>query len=175
MPPRNDLSEVEVNPERSNQHEFQATMLVRAFLGETSERRTIPTRFVYLADDAEPLSVNSRVTYYDSRVNQQNRNPEYRLYYAENEVTMTARAGDVLLFGLLNDGSAIAVVAREGSTFSSQLLWLFDLTIESSSFVVSVPEAFEGALTPFDADVLLDALGIEVELATQSDFELVTA
>lgn len=168
------LSEVEINPGRSNQHEFQATSLVRTFLGETSERRTLATRFVLLDDFAEPLVAESTITYYDARLNQPHRNSEYRLYYPDNDVTRAARAGDILVFGLLKNGTAIVAIARSGSTHASQLLWLFDLTIETPAFTVAVPEAFEGALTPLDAEVLLEALGIDVELSTQSDLELVT-
>ena len=170
------LSEVEINPGRSNQHEFQATRLVRQFLGE-SERRTIDTRFLYFSDDSEPLVAHSWVTYYDARSGQPQRSPEYRLYYPDNEATDAARAGDLLVFALLRTGTALAAMAREGSTYASQLLWLFDITVDSTttSFVVADDEAFEGQLTPLDADVLLDLFGIGVELASTSDLDLVTA
>ena len=170
------LSAVEINPGRSNQHEFQATRLVRQFLGE-SERRTIDTRFLYFSDDSEPLVAHSWVTYYDARSGQPQRSPEYRLYYPDNEATDAARAGDLLVFALLRTGTAVAAMAREGSTYASQLLWLFDITVDSTttSFVVADDEAFQGQLTPLDADVLLDLFGIEVELASTSDLDLVTA
>lgn len=170
------LSEVEINPVRSNQHEFQATRLVRAFLGESSDKRTMPTRFVYLDDEVEPLVADSWVTYYDARANNPERNAEYRLYYPDNDVTQAARAGDTLVFAALRDGTGLVAIARSGSTYASQLLWLFDIHLEeSSTFTLAVPDAFGGALTPIDATVLMELFGLQVELTTQTDFELVTA
>lgn len=170
------LTEVEINPGRSNQHEFQATRLVRKFLGET-ERRSIDARFVYFSDDAEPLVVDSRVTYYDARAGQSQRTSEYRLYYQDNEVTRAGRTGDLLVFASMRSGRALVAIAPDGSTSASQLLWLFDISIDgsASSFVVANNVAFEGQLTPLDADVLLGLFGIEVDLASTSDLDLVTA
>ena len=170
------MSEVEINPTASNQHEFQATRLVRTFLGETGDRRSIPTRFIYLDDEAEPLVADSRVTYYDARANQPTRSAEYRLYYPDNEVTAAAAAGDIFVFAALRTGSAVAAIARNGSTYASQILWLFDISLDNTtSFVVAEPDAFEGVLTPLDADVLIELFGIEVDLASATDLELVTA
>jgi len=170
------LSEVEINPVRSNQHEFQATRLVRELLGETEDPRSLEARFLYLTDDAEPLIVDSWITYYDARSGHPDRSAEYRLYYPDNEVTAAARAGDILVFATLHGGAALAAIARSGSTYASQLLWLFDITLDNTmSFVVAEPEALAGDLTPIDADVLLELFGIEVELASTSDLELVTA
>ena len=68
---------------------ISSNRLVRKFLGET-ERRSIDARFVYFSDDAEPLVVDSWVTYYDARAGQSQRTSEYRLYYQDNEVTERA-------------------------------------------------------------------------------------
>ena len=170
------LSEVEVNPGRSNQHEFQATTLVREFLGETKEKRTMPARFVYLDDETEPLVVSSWVTYYDARANNPTRNPEYRLYYPDNDVTRSARSGDTLVIASLKDGSCLVAICQATGTYASQLLWLFDIHLgAATSFTVADREAFSGALTPVDVDVLLKIFGLEVELNTPRDLELVTA
>lgn len=167
------LAEVEIDPETSNQHEFNATREIQAFLGPAIPRREIPTRFLYLDDDVEPLVADSPVRYYDSRERHPTRT-EPRLYYRDNTVIRAAEPGDLLLFGALRDGSATAIVARRGSTAASQLLWLFNLELHDGQSLVAVDqETFRERLTSFDAEVLLDLLGIEVDLVTSSDLDLV--
>ena len=161
------LSEVEVNPGRSNQHEFQATTLVREFLGETKDKRTMPARFVYLADETEPLVVSSWVTYYDARANNSTRNAEYRLYYPDNEVVRCARPGDLLVVALPTDESLVVVISRAGSSIASQILWLFEFPeFPQRGFAIASPAVFGSELGPVDAEVIYAAFGIEPAIST---------
>lgn len=167
------LSEVEVNPGRSHQHELQATSAIQEFLGPSVPRRMINTKFMYLEDDAEPIATDCAVTYYDARENHPTRS-ESRLYYPDNAVIQRARAGDLLVFLGLRDGTAAAVIARRGSTAAAQLTWLFNLDRNPAQTFVAADEAtFHETLTSVDAEVLLDLLGIEIELPSSSELELV--
>jgi len=168
------LSAVEINPARSNQHEFQATREIQSFLGSPIPRREIPTRFIYLNDDLEPVVVDSNLTYYDARENHPSRS-EARLYYQDNTVIRSAQPGDIFLFAARKDGTAAAIVAKSESTAASQLLWLFNLELtENNRFISADSETFTDPLTSFDAEVLLDLLAIEVELTSDADLEAIT-
>jgi hypothetical protein len=74
------LSEVEVNLRKSNQHELQGIQRLREIFG--SDRRTIDSTCLYLAhDEADRLSQDGQLTWYDSRKNDPTRSAEFRLYY----------------------------------------------------------------------------------------------
>lgn len=170
------LSEVEVDPTKSNQHEFQVTSAARAFLGETRDRVTLDARFVYLEDAADPFSVVSHITYYDARAAQTHRSSEYRLYYPDNEVVRSARPGDLLLIAQKPNGSLVVVIAAAGSTIESQVEWLFDFgALPLHGFAVAESEVFRTHLAPVDAGVLLDAFGIEPDVTTEDISEATIA
>jgi len=60
------LSEVEIRPSRSNQHEFNGTSMMRELLG--SERRVLETTFLFISDDENSkASEDSTTTWYDAR------------------------------------------------------------------------------------------------------------
>ena len=87
-----------------------------------------------------------------------------------------AKPGDVLVFAVLRDGSASAIMAKANSTAASQLLWLFNFQLDDDQgFIAADEETFNEKLTSFDAAVLLDILGLEVELISSSDLDLVQA
>lgn len=166
------LSEVEINPHRSHQHEFQGTALVRGFLGDTSDRRSMPARFVYLEDDVTPILVEDAwVTYYDSRANQPHRSSEYRIYYPDNDVIRAGVAGDLFIFAALRDGSALVVIARAGSTYASQALYLLGVSAPTSSFTIAEQSSLDAELTPVNAEVLLDLFGIDAAFDDTAEFE----
>jgi len=163
------LSEVEVNPAKSNQHEFQGTASMRAFLGDVSERRRIRARFVHLTDDSEPFVEDSEVTYYDARATQPQRSAEYRLYYPRNEVMKLARSGDLLLIAQRPDGTLVVVIATAESSIESQIRWLFELGgIDSHAFRLTEDAVFTSGLKPVDAEVLIAAFGIEPDITEDS-------
>lgn len=73
------LSEVEVNPKKSNQHEFQGISALKRILG--LERIETNAQFIYFSDFEDDIVFDeSKLTWYDSRENQPTRS-EYRMYF----------------------------------------------------------------------------------------------
>ncbi|MFS0887096.1 type II restriction endonuclease [Aeromicrobium sp. 179-A 4D2 NHS] len=166
---------MEIDPTSSNQHEFQATIEMQRFLGPPVPRREIATRFVYLDDDEPPLVCDVIVKYYDARERHPSRS-EARIYYPDNKVIRVARPGDVLVFAVRPDGDAAVIIARAGCSTATQLLWLFNFDRnQTQRFTAADDATFKERLTSFDAEVLLDVLGIEATLSDESDVELVEA
>src|SRR5688500_1841366 len=80
------LSVVETTPKSSNQHEFNGSRPLRRIFGD-EDRRHIPARFVWLGEEQEGIGADSKVSWYDSRRDDDTRAAEYRLYYYKNDVT----------------------------------------------------------------------------------------
>jgi hypothetical protein len=116
------LSAVEVDPSRSNQHEFNATRLRRE-LGIADEMSAGELEItVYLSDDPEDVVVDrGRYTLYDSRKGNPTRSPEYRLYYYETEAITQAAEGDLLVVFPKEPGSLVAIVAKGGTRIEREL------------------------------------------------------
>jgi hypothetical protein len=119
------LSEVEVNPNKSNQHELQGVHKLLRILGK--DRRIIDSTCIYLADDeADRLSQDVQLTWYDARENTPHRSAEFRLYYQNsNEPLKSASAGDTLIYAHRPDGSLLLVIVPKVSELRTGLLWLF--------------------------------------------------
>ena len=60
------LVAVDIDRKRSNQHEFNGTAELRSLFGD-DDIRNIPTTFVFLCDDADPLFDHGFTTWYDAR------------------------------------------------------------------------------------------------------------
>lgn len=116
------LSAVEVDPSRSNQHEFNATRLRRE-LGIADEMSAGDLDVtVYLSDEPEDVVVDrGRFTLYDSRKGNPNRGPEYRLYYHETDAISQAAEGDLLVIFPSEVHGLVAIVARTGTRVERQL------------------------------------------------------
>lgn len=127
------LSEVEVNPNSSRQHEFQGVIRFREFLGTPSEKEIYDAYFYWLEDgeESEPLSLASFCTWSDVRRDKPGRSPEYHLYYgADSEpVVHRAKAGDQLVIARKKDGTLLVILCPADSTTGQQLLWLFGLDL----------------------------------------------
>ena len=116
------LAAVEIDPKRSNQHEFNAGRL-RQELGLRGDRCRGAVEFLfYKADDAEPVIVTESYTVYDARRSHPSRT-EWRMYYPNRGVARHARAGDLMLLFRLDTEATdlIAVVARRGTTVERAL------------------------------------------------------
>ena len=116
------LAAVEIDPKRSNQHEFNAGRL-RQELGLKGNRCRGAVEFLfYKADDAEPVIVTESYTVYDARRRHPSRT-EWRMYYRNRGVARHARAGDLMLLFRLDTEATdlIAVVARRGTTVERAL------------------------------------------------------
>lgn len=86
------LSDVEVAPDISNQHEFNGIAGFKEIFG--SEKVNFQGHFIYLTDDEEQIIEESgTLTWYDARENHPTRT-EYRLYYSTNPVIDAALTGD---------------------------------------------------------------------------------
>lgn len=156
------LSAVETTPEISNQHEFNGSAALRNLLGE-ADRKEIPTRFIWLGQEQDAISVDGVVSWYDARRRHPTRT-EYRLYYPGNEVTSLMKAEDVFFLAIRTDGSAMVIVTPCGSTIQSQLMWLFGLSAQPDlQFAFQEIEGVHDAELGFAARFILDELGVEFE------------
>jgi hypothetical protein len=128
------LSQVEVAPDASNQHEFNGINEFRTIFG--SDKRKFETKFIYLSDEEEKLlEASGFMTWYDARENHPNRT-EFRLYYSSSEVLSAANANDLVVVGKTGADQLAVIVAPQGSTSEKQLLWLFGMEEAASRFVV---------------------------------------
>lgn len=169
------LSAVEVDPEVSNGHEFNASRVLRGILGQaprkTKDGNGIPTRFVYLSDDDEDLLEDEgNMSWYDSRQNHVTRT-EWRLYYTDNAVIGRegrARKGDLLVIAFVNEvDSATVFVAPSGSTSENQLRWLFGIAAEPNpSFRTAV--VADSQTVDMTRARILEAAGVEIAVRDDS-------
>lgn len=174
------LSEVDAEPNKSNQHEIGG--LVKAglgpLLGVGREDFRYKVRQVYIGDDKEePIMCDGVVTWYDSRRDDPNRSAEYRLYYSATPVTELMAAGDFFLIAKLHDqipdhgelqepdrtpfraGSLLIVVAKPGSNSESQLKAMFGLQRVSERLTSGRINAVDLILP---LRLMLENIGVEV-------------
>ena len=90
------LAEVEINPRRSNQHEFNAGVLRRELGFEGDPTRGHVEFLFYKTDQAEPVVVRESYTLYDARRDTPKRT-EWRMYYTNLGVAAHARVDDLML------------------------------------------------------------------------------
>lgn len=127
------LSEVEVDPQVSNQHEFNGINEFKSILG--LGKSTYEGVFIYITDNEETiLKEVGSLTWYNARENHPKRN-EFRLYYSTTQIIKKANAGDFLLIGLTHDNKLAVVIAPRGSTAEQQLLWLFEIGEIGNKFI----------------------------------------
>lgn len=159
------LSAVEADETRSNQHEYGATKPMRVFMGEPGERVRIPTTFIYLNDeDEEPIVEKAFLTYYDSRLQQPNRNPEGRFYFPTTEVSQRTCEGDLLVLAKCrNDEGLLVIVAEAESSAASQIEWLFGFSNDLfPTFSVRSELETEQDRIGLAATFILESIGVEV-------------
>lgn len=161
------LSEVECNPNRSNQHEFNGTVALKQFFGH--ERRELhDVQFVFLDDDDDEEACRDigNVTWYDAREQHPTRS-EFRLYFTSNQVMSRASAGDLLAI-CQNGGRIQFVVASEESTVESQIKWLFGLHDVERQFNLFEVEDRSATPASFLLEPLLDQLRIHEQKPSDS-------
>lgn len=162
------LKGTEVDPLVSRGHELQGVDDFRAFLGTPTEKTPIPVAYVWLSDDAEPVSLQLEGTWYDSRRGKSHRGPEYRLYYpaAAEDVVHRARAGDRLFLCLPKNGSLLALFCPQRSSIEQQLLWLFGLELTENEAIEQVDLRREtGRPLDIAARYVLELINVEVVAA----------
>ncbi|MGY2803937.1 type II restriction endonuclease [Bradyrhizobium sp. USDA 4506] len=156
------LTLVETIGPRSNQHEIQGTKPLRRMFGD-DDRKSIPTRFIWLNDENEGLSEDGFISWSNVRKGKP-RAAEYHLYYSGNIVTGAMKPGDTLFLALRRDGSAMVVVVPLDSTIQSQLLWLFGIDEQPElAFAFKEITGDDSARLDFAARYVLDELGIDFE------------
>jgi len=121
------LSAVDATP-RSRQHEIGSNSFVEILGNPGAEKVPLEGTFLYFDDESEsPLKASGTLTWYDTRLNQDNRRPEFRLYYRVNAVTTKMTAGDFCLVAARPDGTVMLIISPKGSTSEKQIRWLFNV------------------------------------------------
>jgi hypothetical protein len=156
------LSAVEVDTQRSHQHEFNGTKELKSVI-RTDERTEFETKFMWIEDQNAAVSEEGTVTWYDARENHPTRS-EYRLYFPSNGVMSMAQVDDALFIGRRTDDTLLIVIVPSGSTIERQLYWLFGLQSPQGNLfeakeISDAPE-FE---VDFAARFILEELEIDVE------------
>ncbi|WP_458411457.1 type II restriction endonuclease [Schinkia sp. CFF1] len=157
------LSSVEVNIQKSNQHEFNGNKPLRNLLG--SERlNDYPVTFVWLGDENEGISEEGIVTWYDAREKNPFRSAEWRLYFKSNGVMDWAAEGDLLIVAKRPNGQVYLIIVKADSTFENQLLWLFGVN-DDISFMFNFQPIEDGHDPKVDFAVryILEEMGIEIQ------------
>ncbi|RKR09866.1 EcoRII-like protein [Flavobacterium sp. 90] len=164
------LSQVEVNPQVSNQHEFNGINEFKSILG--AEKSTYEGIFIYLTDNEETiLNETGSLTWYNARENDPKRN-EFRLYYSTTQIMEKANVGDFLLIGLTHDNKLAVVVAPTGTTAEQQLLWLFEIGEIGSKFIFRDISSNDIKLN-FAGKYILNSLGFEIDETEPNFLELI--
>ena len=164
------LSTVEIEPNASNQHEFNGVAGLKKILG--TEKQYIKATFFYFEDDMEEnIREEGDLTWYDSRKNHPKRS-EFRLYFQETEVSRLAAPNDLFIMAIKNDGKAFIIIARQNSTAEHQLAWLFNLPEHSGkSFAVQEESDNHSIKTGIFSQHLLEQLGIVLPSTEESCLE----
>ncbi len=153
------LSAVECSPERSNQHELNATQGMRNYLGD--EETGYTANFIRLDDNEDKIETSAgNVKWYDARAAHATRS-EYRFYYQNNPAIELAEVGDPLAIILKNNGQIVFVSAPEGSQSELELFELFGEQISSKFSVLDFSDNQEEISTT--KRFILEELGIEVK------------
>lgn len=166
------LSKVEVNVLASNQHELNGVEGLRRILGEPTGKIRYQTKLMYFTDfDDEPITEDGEMTWYDARQKARlERNVEryeYRLYFTTNTVMQAANAGDLWIIAKQKGkDQLLAIVAEQGTTIASQLLWLFGFSsLAHAGFSVREETELEQDRIAFASRIILENIGIEVEVS----------
>lgn len=117
------LAAVEVDPEQSNQHEFNAGR-IRKELGLKGDPCEGAIEFLfYMSDDDEPTSVPDSYTLYDCRRDKP-RSSEWRMYYTNHVIAEQAWPDDLMLLFRPDPASnhLVAVIARRGTSIERSLV-----------------------------------------------------
>lgn len=158
------LSAVEADETRSNQHEYNATKPMLAFLGRPEEKTRISARFLYLTDDdPEPIVEDAFLTL-GNRRHGKPRAPEFRLYFPTTTVSLNASEGDLLVIAKKRDGGLLVIIAENGSSIGRQIEWLFGFAnLAHPGFSVKSELETEQDRIEFASRFILENIGIAVE------------
>lgn len=161
------LSDVEANAAVSHQHEYNGVSLLKEVFGTQASRKEIPASFLYLSDDDDAIEATGILTWYDARANHPKRT-EWRLYYPRNDVTLSAATGDTLFICMKPDGTLFEIIVKKDSVIENQLLWLFNIRLDSGNKFVANTDLTNppAAQVDFVARMILQRLGIDLQQTT---------
>lgn len=164
------LSVVECDPDRSNQHELNGIKAMRQIFGEKAEYQA---SFIRLDDDEDKIeSRNGTVTWYDARESHPRRS-EYRFYYQGNPAIERASAGDTLAVILKQDNTVIFVSAPQESQSELELFDLFGDDISNTFKTLDFSHNNENI--SITKRFILEEIGIEIKANFGSSYlELIT-
>jgi hypothetical protein len=149
------LSAVETSAKVSNQHELNGSSALRLILGD-QQRTDFPVRWLFLADESEPVEEAHDCSWYDARKNSPDRT-EWRLYYRGQP---PLSEGDLLVCLHREQGDELVfIVGRSGSTWEAQLVALFGPPdTNAGSFAIGKFEQIPAEYVAI-ADQLFELLG----------------
>lgn len=158
---------------KSNQHEIGGLTKagIADLLGypENGEKWEIPATLVYMSDDSEDIiTIEDKVTWYDTRFNQLHRSAEYRLYYKPNEVTRLFSEGYFFLIALTHDNQLLMIFTPPDSEAEVQLRSLFGIYDEEIKDKFSEVSFSESSII-VPVRLLLEQLGIDITPAKEKE------
>ena len=161
------LTAVEVDPEKSNEHEFHGvTRMMDIFGVERLERA--PCKIHYLCDDEERmLSDVIHLTWYDAREKHPTRS-EYRLYYTDSPCVNAAKPEDLMILcrnrACGNAGEPFTLfLSRANDTITAQLMWLFGISGKQLSFRFFPKDTEAGDGLDMYSSMVLERIGIVLQ------------
>mgnify|MGYP001943684757 CR=1 FL=1 len=156
------LSAVEVDPSKSNQHEFNGVQGLRKIFG-TERISGYPAVFIWIGGENEGITEEGKITWYDARERHPTRT-EYRLYFSSNPVMDNAKEGDLLIVAKKSDGQVYVIVVEYEETVENQFRWLFGLQegIGNRFSLREIDSEFNPEVD-FAARYILEELGMEIE------------
>jgi hypothetical protein len=155
------LSAVEVDSQRSNQHEFNGSRPLINLLG-IERLNDYPVTFVWLGGENEGISEQGYVTWYDAREKHITRT-EWRLYFKSNPVMDWAQIGDLLIIAKRPDENLYMIVVQADTTLENQLLWLFGVNDIGYNFNFHPIEYGHDPKIDFATRYILEEMGIEID------------
>lgn len=178
------LAPVDTQEAGSNQHEVNGSKAFRELLGDKERKKgrggdtddRFHARFVWLGGEQESITVEGRVSWYDSRKGKDHRSAEWRLYYQGNAVTELMRPDDSLFIAGHADGTLLFIVAPGHSTMERQLVWLFNLPESlGSAFAINEISAGDAGDLDFAARFVLEEIGEELAEAPTAELDRLLA
>jgi hypothetical protein len=168
------LSAVDTISNKSNQHEIGG--LVKAGFSKhlnipvDGEKIYYDCVMIYiLRDDSEPISCETKVSWYDTRYKNPERGPELRLYYKSNLVSSLMKEGDFLLVSKRNDGTIVIIITPADTSIEQQISSVFGIKNVKDQFIYNNNESQEITLP---IRLLFEDLGIELEDKSTKDDSL---
>ncbi len=160
----------------SNQHEIGGLTKagITQYLGNPSKGEALyyQATMHYLSDE-EVISVEAKLTWYDTRANKEHRGPEYRLYYPDNEVTDLAKEGDFFIIAVTPENALHLIFCESNSETELQLRSIFgafEQQFETSLIDLGVQEA----RIELPIQMLLSELGVELYQTKANDTDKLT-